>query len=473
MGKGSGIYELPTGAQQKYTLSAPFLALLAKDNVSVQYISNSRMVSTQVKNFAPRIGFAYMLDAQTAVRGGVGIFYGGLESNGNSNLGANYPFNLTNTTPTPTCAVGNCQPISYTLESGLPALTTTSSPSQPGFHSMDLNVKTPYTNNYSISVQRLLGGSMAASVAYVGNVSRHLSTYWAPNASQALLRNGVNTLPYEAFPDLGGTGQTQFSGISSYNSLQAKVEKRLSHGLYFLSTYTWGHTLDDSSSSGGLNTAVGDRAYYLLGIPSEYTNSPYDIRQRLTLNGNYQLPFGRGRKFLNSSRVVDGILGGWSTSAVFATQTGTPFTVGTSYRRPLAEALVPSRQAIHLPPAGVEPIALRLRATAPTGTIRARLLIRCRAILSARSVAQWAQWSAAWHAGMLLQLQMNLQCSRYWGVGRLWSLDLAIGAPTCRCSRTSQPSGKNPCNFAWMLSICSTIQPGVIPPPLIRVLQAA
>ena len=327
MGKGSGIYQLPTGAQQKYTLSAPFLALLAKDNVTVQYIDNSRLVSTQSMNFAPRVGFAFMLDAQTVVRGGFGIFYGGLESNGNSNLGANYPFNLTNTTPTPTCAVGNCKPITYTLESGLPVLTTTSSPSQPGFHSTDLSVKTPYTDNYSVSIQRLLGGSMAASVAYVGNVSRHLSTYWAPNASQALLRNGVSALPYEAFPDLGGTGQTQFSGISSYNSLQAKVEKRLSHGLYFLTTYTWGHTLDDSSSSGGLNTAVGDRSYYLLGIPSEYTNSPYDIRQRLTLNGNYQLPFGRGRKFLNSSRVVDGILGGWSTSAVFATQTGTPFTV--------------------------------------------------------------------------------------------------------------------------------------------------
>jgi hypothetical protein len=168
---------------------------------------------------------------------------------------------------------------------------------------------------------------MAASVAYVGNESRHLSTYWAPNASQALLRNGTSTLAYEAFPDLGGTGQTQFSGISSYNSLQTKLEKRLSNGLYFLTTYTWAHSLDDSSSSGGLNTAVGDRSYYLLGIPAEYTNSPYDIRQRYTFNGNYQLPFGRGRKFLNSSKALDTLIGGWSTSAVFATQTGTPFSV--------------------------------------------------------------------------------------------------------------------------------------------------
>jgi hypothetical protein len=327
MGKGSGIYQLPNAAQQKYPLAPSFLAVLAKDNVSVQYIGNNRMVSTQSTNFAPRIGFAYMLDPSTVIRGGFGIFYGGLESNGNSNLGANYPFSLTANSVTQTCALGNCPALSYTLESGLPALTTTSAPSQPGFHSTDVNIKTPYTENYSISVQHILGGGIAASLAYVGNESRHLSTYWAPNASQALLRSGTSTLAYEAFPDLGGTGQTQFSGISSYNSMQAKLEKRLSNGLYFLTTYTWSHTLDDSSSSGGLNTAVGDRSYYLLGIPAEYTNSPYDIRQRYTFNGNYQLPFGRGRKFLNSSKALDTLIGGWSTSAVFATQTGTPFSV--------------------------------------------------------------------------------------------------------------------------------------------------
>lgn len=329
-GQGSAAYQFPTSVQQKYTLSAPFLALLAKDNVSVQYVSNSRLVSTQLTNFAPRLGFAYMLDPKTVVRGGVGIFYGGLESDGNSNLGANYPFNLTYTVPTPTCAVGNCPPITYSLESGVPPLTTTSSPSQPGFHSLDLNVKTPNTVNYSFSVQRAFTSSLVAQAAYVGNQSRHLSTYWAPNSSLALLRNGVSTLPYEPFPDLGGTGQTQFSGISKYNSLQTRLEKRPSHGLYFLTTYTWSHLLDDSSSSGGLSSAIGVRDYYLLGIPAEYTNSDYDVRSRFTLNGNYQLPFGRGQAFLHDSRLLDRIFGGWSASAVFAAQTGIPFRVSSS-----------------------------------------------------------------------------------------------------------------------------------------------
>jgi hypothetical protein len=344
VGHGTATYQFPKGVQQKYTLSAPFLALLAKDNVSVQYVDNNRLVTTQSTNFAPRVGFAFMVDPETVVRGGFGFFYGGLESNGNSNLGANYPFNLTYTVPTPTCAVGNCPAIAYTLESGLPALTTTSSPSQPGFHATDASIKTPYTENYSFSVQRAFTPTLVASASYVGNQSRHLSTYWAPNSSQALLRNGVSALQYEAFPDLGGTGQTQFSGISDYNSLQTKLEKRLSHGLYFLSTYTWAHNLDDSSSSGGLNTAIGVRSYYLLGIPAEYTNSAYDVRHRFTLNGNYQLPFGHGRAFLHNSRLLDTIVGGWSTSAVFAAQTGTPFRVSSS----IATAAGGSANAIKL-----------------------------------------------------------------------------------------------------------------------------
>jgi hypothetical protein len=107
---------------------------------------------------------------------------------------------------------------------------------------------------------------------------------------------------------------------------------RTSHGLSFLTTYTWAHALDDTSDAGGLSTAIGDRNMALIPYNQEYTNSPYDIRQRVTLNGNYQLPFGRGRRFLNNSGWTDELVGRWSTSLTFAAQTGTPFTVSPSRR---------------------------------------------------------------------------------------------------------------------------------------------
>jgi hypothetical protein len=141
-----------------------------------------------------------------------------------------------------------------------------------------------------------------------------------------LFAPGVSTQQYMPFPDLGGIGTIHFGGVSDYNSLQAKLEKRASQGLSYLATYTWAHALDDTSDAGGLSTAVGDRNMALIPYNQEYTNSPYDIRHRITLNGNYQLPFGAGRAFLNKSRWEDETLGGWSTSLTVAAQTGTPFT---------------------------------------------------------------------------------------------------------------------------------------------------
>jgi len=323
IGHGTGVYQLPKGAQQ-YTLAPAFLSLLAANNVSVQYVDNTRLLESQKTNFAPRVGFAYQLDSNSVIRGGYGIFYGGLQSHGNGNLGANYPFNLTATYNQPSCNAADCSPLPYTLESGLPSLTTDASPSQPGFHSTDARIKTPYTQNYSLSFQRAFTSDLVASIAYVGNVSRHLSTYWAPNSALALTRASTNTQNLQPFPGLGGTGQILYSGISSYNSLQAKLEKRFSQGLSFLATYTWAHALDNSSSAGGLSTGIGVRSYYLLGLNSEYTNSSYDIRNRFTFNGNYQLPFGHGRAYLHDSRLMDLAVGGWSLSGTLTAQSGIP-----------------------------------------------------------------------------------------------------------------------------------------------------
>jgi hypothetical protein len=331
IGKSAGIFLLPN-TLKSITLAPAFLNALAQSNVAVQYTDNARLVNAQHTNFGPRLGIAYQFDPKAVIRGGFGIFYGGLESNGNGNLGANYPFGLSQNYNEPTCGVGNCtSSIGFTMESGLPPLTPVNSAvSFPGFHSSDATIQTPFTENYSVSFQYSVTNDMLFSLAYVGNETRHLSTYFGVNSTPALYRSGTNTQPFSPFPTLGGIGETTFGGYSSYNSLQAKLEKRFSHGLNFLATYTWGHAMDDSSSSGGLSTAVGTRSYYLLGVPSEYTNSSYDVRNRVTFNGNYQLPWGKGRAYLNDNRLLDYVIGGWSISDTFTAQSGTPFGVGTN-----------------------------------------------------------------------------------------------------------------------------------------------
>lgn len=332
-GTGSGVFQLPSSLRNTVPLAPAFVSTLAANNVPIQYTDDNRLVTSQKTNFAPRAGFAFQVDPKTVIRGGYGIFYGGLESNGNGNLGANYPFSLSQNFAEQTCDVGNCSaPFPYTLSSGLPTLTPVSAATAlPGFHSSDKNIKTPYTQNYSFSTQYALSDDLVATIAYVGNESRHLSTYFSQNAATALYRTGLNTQPFRPFPLLGTIGQTTYTGFSSYNSLQAKLEKRFSKGLNFLATYTWGHALDNSSSAGGLSAAISTRSYYLLGAnKNEYTNSSYDVRNRITFNGHYQLPWGRGRTFLKDNRAVDVLVGGWDLSDTFTAQGGNPFGIATT-----------------------------------------------------------------------------------------------------------------------------------------------
>ena len=332
IGTGSGIYQLPRRAEN-VSLGTTFPAVLAKDNVTLQYTGNDRLANPQKTNFAPRIGFAYQTLPNTVVRGGFGIFYGGLMAEGNTNLGANFPFSNSANFYAPTCSANNCASLAsqgITLENGLqPQISGgfQNFVSYPSFHATDVNIRTPYTMNYSLSVQQALSSDLAATVSYVGNVSRHLSLYGSPNAVPGLFTPGTNTQAYQPFPDLGGIGSIQYAGVSTYNSLQAKMEKRLSRGLSFLATYTWAHALDDASDAAGNFSAIGDRNEALIPYIDEYTNSVYDVRNRVTVNGNYQLPLGRGRAYLNQSRWLDEAVSGWSTSLTFAAQSGTPFSV--------------------------------------------------------------------------------------------------------------------------------------------------
>jgi hypothetical protein len=301
----------------------------------VEFVDNDRLVTTPKTNFVPRVGFAYSPRDNTVVRAGFGMFYGGLQSMGNGNLGANFPWSNQAQFFSPTCVTGNCPSLAaqgITLQAGLLPATgggqLQTFISQPGFHSIDPKVKPPYTMTFSLGVQQQITPNMAFTLTYVGNLSRHLSLYGAPNTAPGLWRPGTNTNPFNPFPDLGGIGQVHYAGVSTYNSLQAKVEKRYSHGLTFLATYTWSHALDDASDAGGLFTAIGNRQPALIPYIDELTNSVFDIRNRFTINANYELPIGRGRTFLSSSsRWLDEIVGGWSSSLTYAAQTGTPFTV--------------------------------------------------------------------------------------------------------------------------------------------------
>jgi hypothetical protein len=327
VGTGTGIFQLPS-QDQNIALASAYTALLAAEGVSIQYVNNPSLVTVQKTNFAPRVGFAFTVDPKTVLRGGFGIFYGGLEPYGGDNIGQNHPFFTTATFPAGNCNLNNCPSDGLTLETGFTAplaVGLDSYISSPTFSITDTNIKTPNTTGYNLTIEQALGSNFVATLGYVGNISRRLPTAVNRNAADALQASSIAATNAEPFPKFGAMTYVTYEGQSMYNSLQTRLQKRFSSGLQFLATYTWAHTMDDSADP--LNGGTTYRNANLIPLIDEYTNSGQDVRNRFSLNGNYQLPFGVGRAHLNRHGVLDEIAGGWSTSLTFVAQSGQPFTV--------------------------------------------------------------------------------------------------------------------------------------------------
>lgn len=328
-GSGTANYLLPNSAKS-ITLAPAFLNLIAQNNINLVYSGNHSLALSQFTNFSPRVGFAWQAQSNTVVRGGFGIFYGGLESVGGSpNPGYNYPFAFSSNFPAPGCSGDTCPTNGITLENGFQQAINVGLQnflSTPGLVGGQLQTKTPYTEQYNFSVQHAFSQTLSLTTAYIGNVSRHLQALTDQNAPVGLVGPGDSSQLDRPFPNFGGAQYDLYEGIGSYNGLQATLEKHTSNGLYFLAAYTWSHALDDTATplDGGTNNY---RNANLFPIGIEYANSDWDVRQRFTLSGDYSLPFGQGRRFLNQGRLLNEIVGGWSADLAFYAMSGNPFTV--------------------------------------------------------------------------------------------------------------------------------------------------
>ena len=327
-GTGSGVYVIPS-LQQSATLSPNFTKLLTKDHVALAYSDNPALINVQNTNFAPRIGVAYAMQNNTVIRAGFGLFFGGLENRGGgTNLGNNYPFQFTSSFPAASCTAASCAGNGISLEDGFTAAIAAglqNNISTPALQSYDVNIKTPYSLEQNLSVEHSLTNDLAASVGYVSSISHHLQVPLNPNAPAAITNASNSVQSLRPFPDLGNGSLTSSVADSNYNSFQAKLEKRLSHGYYFLATYTYAHSLDDAPTA--LTSDTGFPNTVLIPIRDSYSNSIFDVRHRVTLNSYYELPVGTGRKYLSHSRALDYAVGGWASSLTFIAQTGEPFTV--------------------------------------------------------------------------------------------------------------------------------------------------
>jgi Carboxypeptidase regulatory-like domain/TonB dependent receptor-like, beta-barrel len=260
------------------------------------------------REFAPRFGFAWTpFGSKTVIRGGYGVFWDIKILNVilNSNLTApfltGYSFNQS-TNGLPNINLAN--PYGGTGTPAIPGASWVENPFRDG-----------YMQQWNFNVQRELGHAMGLTVAYVGSKGTHLDRAYdynepAPTASftQALRK----------YPMYAAISVRSPSASSIYHALQLSYEKRFSHGLSFLTAYTFSKAIDDSSLWNG---SVVDVTNFHL----ERGLSTFDTRNRWISSYTYDLPYGHGRPFGGgSSAVLNAILGEWQTNGIVTIQSGSP-----------------------------------------------------------------------------------------------------------------------------------------------------
>jgi hypothetical protein len=172
---------------------------------------------------------------------------------------------------------------------------------------------------------------LTATVGYVGATTHHLQTPVDPNNQALPVGPGDNSQAARPYPDLNYGSYIVYGSDANYNSLQAKLDRRFSKGLQFAASYTLAHSLDDSRQPlSDASNGIDYRNARQLGLSYDYGSSYQDVRNRVTLTGGYELPFGYGKQWMNRKGIVDTFAGGWTANIAFSAQTGQPFSIQSS-----------------------------------------------------------------------------------------------------------------------------------------------
>ncbi len=341
--------------------------VLAKGGLQFAGVNGNRTQNgTDLKyKLGPRLGVAWQVNEATTLRGGYGIFWAPTSTGEDANsIGAwGYSVNTSYIASndggvTPAGTLSNPFPSGVARPVGNRLGFLTQLGDSVSF--VDPNKRGGLVHQFSFDVQREIPGKIAVSLGYVGSRSRHLQRAGSGSGGGFNINEleprfyGLGEKLFDAvdnpFFNRGGAGiigspkvtraqllltYPEFGSVvligdsnarSRYDSLVVKAQKRFTHGLTFLSTWTWSKNLtsafyDDST----INCCGGYQTVYDLG--REYSLAIIHSPHRFTSTVSYDLPFGKGRAFLHANKYVDCALGGWQINAVIVARTGFPQTI--------------------------------------------------------------------------------------------------------------------------------------------------
>jgi hypothetical protein len=194
----------------------------------------------------------------------------------------------------------------------------------------DPNYKEPYSQQWHLEVQRQLTPSMMVSAAYVGSKNGRLPYSGLGNTARQASPNGTPNAVVDALRPMpwvaANINYTLSKGTSNYNALQTRFQRRFSRGLHTLVSYTWSKSIDTGSGYFNVeNGPGGGSTLQNYHDPSTGRGvSSYNIPHFLSWATIYELPFGKGKRWVQSGPVA-WVLGNWQANYIFQARSGQPY----------------------------------------------------------------------------------------------------------------------------------------------------
>ena len=347
---------------------------------------NRRQTPTDKNDFGPRVGFAYNFTGTMVLRGAYGVAYApsAIQAAGTSgtagmegfqtNSNVSYTFDTMRTVYT---YLSNPYPDGFNLPTGNALGASTNLGLSVGDSFFDA-YHTPYVQQWNVSLQRSLPGDLVAEVGYLGNHTINLvdgetgrQYNQLPASYMALgtqLQSRVDNPFYGQIPyNTGSLAQPQvnymqllrpfpqYTGVQSYrkpnassiyHAMTLRVDKRFSHGMSVLFSYTAGKLIDDASSAVSFIGSIAGSHLDFYNRRLERSLSSFDVSQRAVISYVYEFPFGKGKKLFNAlPKGLDLLVSGWQANGITTFQTGLPIylsgvsnntNIGTSSQRALS-----------------------------------------------------------------------------------------------------------------------------------------
>jgi hypothetical protein len=312
-------YNVPTF--EKYNTLSNFNPSTGQINIAGQNGVPAGLWNSNPTDFEPRFGFSWQPahSAKTVLRGGYGIFYNAPALN-NVNSGpqqSNAPFVSAQT-------FNSSFAVPVTLTNPYPAAAAgAGSLTLSAFnrHQPDARIQ-----QWNLNVQQELTNNLVLEVGYQGSVGTHLPLIYNINQPPPGPGTVAQKQALRPYPQFGNITFLDAVGNSNFNGLLVKLQKRYSNGLSFLLSYAYSKSIDDTPGTPYNVTPSRSSAENPNNLRNERGLSGFDLRQRFVVSPVYELPFGPGKRFLNSDRYVGWVVGGWQAGGILTLQSGHPFT---------------------------------------------------------------------------------------------------------------------------------------------------